>query len=167
MAQLKIPLDAQRFSKGLSWKDYMAQMADTRARTEEYYSKSALTDDERKFFGSVNGVKYAMMLAENWCGDVHRNSPLLAHICEAIPRGVPRRRLSPRRAASFFSGPLARDQPRRRPASAYAWSIRRTARRQSCTLMGGGAPRRQWSRASRSAVSASGSVGAPDVVSSP
>jgi hypothetical protein len=44
-----------------------------------------LTDDERKFFGSVNGVKYAMMLAENWCGDVHRNSPLLAHICEAIP----------------------------------------------------------------------------------
>src|SRR5881409_4430888 len=85
MAQLKIPLDAQRFSKGLSWKDYMAQMADTRARTEEYYSKSALTDDERKFFGSVNGVKYAMMLAENWCGDVHRNSPLIAHICDAIP----------------------------------------------------------------------------------
>jgi hypothetical protein len=85
MAQLKIPIDAQRFSKGLSWKDYMSQMGDTRARTEEYYSKSTLTDDERKFFGSVNGVKYAMMLAENWCGDVHRNSPLLAHICEAIP----------------------------------------------------------------------------------
>src|SRR6266403_3852352 len=84
MAQVKIPLDAQRFSKGLSWKDYMAQMGDTRARTEEYYSKSALTDDERKFFGSVNQVKYAMMLAENWCGDVHRNSPLIAHVCEAM-----------------------------------------------------------------------------------
>ena len=54
MAQLKIPLDAQRFSKGLSWKDYMAQMGDTRARTEDYYSKSALNDDERKFFASVN-----------------------------------------------------------------------------------------------------------------
>jgi len=26
-----------------------------------------------------------MMLAENWCGDVHRNSPLIAHIVEAIP----------------------------------------------------------------------------------
>ena len=25
------------------------------------------------------------MLAENWCGDVHRNSPLLAHVCEAMP----------------------------------------------------------------------------------
>ena len=85
MAQLQIPLDAQRFSKGLSWKDYMSQMGDTRARTEEYYSKSALTDDERKFFGGVTQVKYAMMLAENWCGDVHRNSPLLAHICEAMP----------------------------------------------------------------------------------
>ena len=33
MAQLKIPIDAQRFSKGLSWKDYMAQMGDTMART--------------------------------------------------------------------------------------------------------------------------------------
>src|SRR5213594_3068553 len=84
MAQLKIPIDAQRFSKGLSWKDYMSQMGDTRARTEEYYSKSALTDDERKFFGSINQVKYAMMLAENWCGDVHRNSPLIAHVCEAL-----------------------------------------------------------------------------------
>ena len=85
MAQLKIPLDAQRFSKGLTWKDYVAQMGDTKDRTEENYKKSALTDDERKFFGGINQVKYVMMLAENWCGDVHRNSPLVAHICEAIP----------------------------------------------------------------------------------
>jgi hypothetical protein len=87
MAQLRIPLDAQRFAKGLSWKDYMAQMGDTRARTEENYTRSALTDDERKFFSGagLGQVRYAVMLAENWCGDVHRNSPLLAHICEAMP----------------------------------------------------------------------------------
>src|SRR4029434_11049403 len=85
MAQLTIPLDAQRFSKGLTWKDYMSQMGDTRGRTEDYYSKSELTDDEKKFFGGINQVKYAMMLAENWCGDVHRNSPLIAHVCEAMP----------------------------------------------------------------------------------
>jgi hypothetical protein len=85
MAQLRIPLDAQRFSKGLSWKDYMAQMGDTRARTEDNYSKSVLTPEEQKFFSGLSGVKYAMMLAENWCGDVHRNSPLIAHVCEAIP----------------------------------------------------------------------------------
>ena len=85
MAQLKIPLDDKRFATGLTWKDYMAQMGDTRARTEENYAKSALTPDERKFFETVNGVKYAIMLAENWCGDVHRNSPLAAHVCEAIP----------------------------------------------------------------------------------
>ena len=84
MAQLRIPLDAQRFATGLSWKDYMAQMGDTRARTEENYQKSALTEDERKFFGGIKNVKYAVMLAENWCGDVHRNSPLLAHVCEAM-----------------------------------------------------------------------------------
>ncbi|HEY7650429.1 MAG TPA: thioredoxin family protein [Methylomirabilota bacterium] len=84
MAQLKIPLDAQRFSKGLTWKDYMAQMGDTKERTEQNYKKSVLTDDESKFFGGINQVKYAMMLAENWCGDVHRNSPLIAHVCEAM-----------------------------------------------------------------------------------
>ena len=87
MAQLTVPLDAARFAKGLSWKDYMAQMGDTQARTEDNYGKTKLTDEERKFFsGSALGkVKYAVMLAENWCGDVHRNSPLLAHICEAMP----------------------------------------------------------------------------------
>ncbi len=85
MAQLQIPLDAKRFGTGLTWKDYMAQMGDTRARTEENYAKSKLTDDERKFFGGVNGVKYTVMLAENWCGDVHRNSPLVANVCEAMP----------------------------------------------------------------------------------
>jgi hypothetical protein len=85
MAQLKIPMDDARFKQGLTWKDYMAQMGDTRARTEGNYAKSTLTEDEKKFFGSVTGVKYVVMLAENWCGDVHRNSPLIAHIVEAMP----------------------------------------------------------------------------------
>jgi hypothetical protein len=85
MAQLKIPLDAQRFDKGLTWKDYTAQMGETQARTEENYRKSGLTDEERKFFNGISQVRFALMLAENWCGDVHRNSPLLAHICEAMP----------------------------------------------------------------------------------
>jgi Thioredoxin len=85
MAQVKVPMDAQRFATGMTWKDYMAQMGDTRARTEENYAKSKLSDEERKFFSGLSGVKYAVMLAENWCGDVHRNSPLLAHVCEAIP----------------------------------------------------------------------------------
>ncbi|MGZ5431701.1 MAG: thioredoxin family protein, partial [Thermoanaerobaculia bacterium] len=80
-----IPLDAKRFATGMTWKDYVAQMGDTRARTEDNSAKAVLTDEERKFFSGVTGVKYCMMLAENWCGDVHRNSPLIAHICEAMP----------------------------------------------------------------------------------
>lgn len=85
MAQLKIPLDAKRFATGLTWKDYVAQMGDTRARTEDNYAKAVLTEDERTFFAGLGQVRYAMMLAENWCGDVHRNSPLLARITEAMP----------------------------------------------------------------------------------
>jgi len=85
MATLQVPLDNARFSKGMSWKDYMAQMGDTQKRTEENYNRATLTDDEKKFFGGVKGVKYVLMLAENWCGDVHRNSPLIARIVESIP----------------------------------------------------------------------------------
>jgi hypothetical protein len=85
MAQLRIPLDAQRFATGLTWKDYLAQMGDTRARTEDNYAKCVLTEEERRFFAGLGQVRHAMMLAENWCGDVHRNSPLLARVCEAMP----------------------------------------------------------------------------------
>jgi hypothetical protein len=85
MAQLQIPLDSARFSKGMTWKDYMAQMGETQKRTEDNYNKAQLSADDRAFFGNVKGVKHVLMLAENWCGDVHRNSPLIARIVEAIP----------------------------------------------------------------------------------
>jgi uncharacterized protein YdaT len=85
MAQEKIPLDAQRFAKGMTWKDYLAQMGDTKARTEENYTKASLTADEKQFFSGLNQVKYVLMLAENWCGDVHRNSPMIARIVESMP----------------------------------------------------------------------------------
>ena len=85
MAQLTIPLDSKRFATGLTWKDYMAQMGDTRARTEDNYAATVLTEDERKFFGGISQVRHVLMLAENWCGDVHRNSPLVAHVVEAMP----------------------------------------------------------------------------------
>lgn len=85
MAQEKIPLDAQRFATGMAWKDYLAQMGDTRARTEENYNKASLTADEKQFFSGLNQVKSVLMLAENWCGDVHRNSPMIARIVEAMP----------------------------------------------------------------------------------
>src|SRR5574341_2548280 len=87
MAQLRIPLDAKRFATGLTWKGYVAQMGDTRARTEENYQKATLTDEERRFFGGLHQVRSVLMLAENWCGDVHRNSPLIARIAEAMPGG--------------------------------------------------------------------------------
>ena len=85
MAQLTVPVDSARFSKGMTWKDYMAQMGETQKRTEDNYNKVSLSADDKQFFSGVKGVKYVLMLAENWCGDVHRNSPLIARIVESIP----------------------------------------------------------------------------------
>jgi len=45
MAQLRIPLDEKRFNSGQTWKDYMAQMGDTRAKTGGKYANSKLTDE--------------------------------------------------------------------------------------------------------------------------
>src|SRR6516162_7377233 len=55
----------------------------------------------------------------------------------------------------------------RHPARSYAWSINRTTRAQSCTLIGGAAPRRQWSSASRSVVKTGAVTLAPGRVWSP
>lgn len=85
MAQLRVPMDDKRFQSGMPWKDYLAQMGDNRARTEENYTKAQLNDDERGFFKGISQVKHIVMVAENWCGDVHRNSPMLARIAEALP----------------------------------------------------------------------------------
>ena len=85
MTQLRIPLDQKRFSSGLHWSDYLAQMGDHRERTAENFGKCALTAEERAFFSSLNQSPFGLMIAESWCGDVHRNSPMIARIAEAIP----------------------------------------------------------------------------------
>jgi hypothetical protein len=85
MATLTVPVDSARFAKGMTWKDYMAQMGETQKRTEDNYNKAQISADDKAFFNGVKGVKYVLMLAENWCGDVHRNSPLIARIVEQIP----------------------------------------------------------------------------------
>ncbi len=85
MTQNKIPLDEKRFNGGMSWRDYLAQMGEYRARTQENYDKCSLTEEEREFFSKLSQVRFALMIAENWCGDVHRNSPMLARLVEAMP----------------------------------------------------------------------------------
>jgi hypothetical protein len=81
----KIPLDAERFAAGLTWQEYLAQMRRARARVEHDYDKAALTAEERRFFGGLGHVRYALMLAEDWCAEVHRCAPLVARIAEAMP----------------------------------------------------------------------------------
>ena len=57
----------------------------TRAPGRKRTTATPLTEDEKKFFSGLNQVKHVLMLGENWCGDVHRNSPMIARIVEAMP----------------------------------------------------------------------------------
>jgi len=47
----------------------MAQMGDTRAKTEANYAKLQADRRGAQVLRGISGVKYVVMLAENWCGD--------------------------------------------------------------------------------------------------
>jgi hypothetical protein len=66
MAQLRIPLDANRFAKGLTWKDFVAQMGDTRARTEENYAKAKLTDEDIFLNNGYQSIPVVVFFDKDW-----------------------------------------------------------------------------------------------------
>ncbi len=78
---------AERFAKGLAYKDFLAQIKVNKDRFEEYYNTVKLSSQDVAFFkkaaGSKNGVAKILVLAEEWCPDVWRGLPVMQRIAEA------------------------------------------------------------------------------------
>lgn len=76
-----------RFEEGLRYADFVAQATVNRDKFEQYYSDSALTEDDISFFKKAaalpNGPAKILVLGEAWCGDVYRELPTAARIAEA------------------------------------------------------------------------------------
>lgn len=76
-----------RFEEGLRYADFVAQATVNRDKFEQFYSDSALTEDDISFFKKAaalpNGPAKILVLAEAWCGDVYRELPTAARIAEA------------------------------------------------------------------------------------
>jgi hypothetical protein len=76
-----------RFQEGLRYADFVAQATVNRDKFEQYYSDSALTEDDISFFKKAaalpNGPAKILVLGEAWCGDVYRELPTAARIAEA------------------------------------------------------------------------------------
>ena len=75
----------ERFSSGLTYKDYIAQIKVNKDRFEQYYQTVEVSEEDADFFKRAveAGVTKMLVLGEDWCPDVFRGMPVMARISEA------------------------------------------------------------------------------------
>ena len=87
MAQQASVVTPERFQKGFTYKDYMAQVKVNKDRMEEYHNSFKLKrEDIDSLSGLVkrpDGPAKMLLLAEDWCGDVVRELPVLSLLAGA------------------------------------------------------------------------------------
>lgn len=70
-------MDRARFGAGLSYDDYKAQMTRNRDKVEANEAAVRISDDDLAAFRALNGPIHVVALAEDWCGDVIANLPVI------------------------------------------------------------------------------------------
>ena len=71
-------IDRARFVSGLTYDQYKAQMTRNRDRVEANEARVEIDPDDLEAFRSLTGPIHVLALAEDWCGDVIANLPVLA-----------------------------------------------------------------------------------------
>jgi hypothetical protein len=72
----------ERFEQGMTFDAYKAQMTRNRERLEENERTLELAPDALQFFKQLPQTLHVLVLAEDWCGDVINNLPILARLAE-------------------------------------------------------------------------------------
>jgi hypothetical protein len=73
-------IDRARFATGLTYDEYKDQMTRNRDRVEANESKVEIDPADLDTFRSLNGPIHVLALAEDWCGDVIANLPVLGKL---------------------------------------------------------------------------------------
>ncbi len=76
-------MDPARFESGMAYDAYKAQMTRNRERLEENERAVVLDDEVVRFFRGLPRRLKVVALAEDWCGDVIANLPVLGRLAEA------------------------------------------------------------------------------------
>jgi thiol-disulfide isomerase/thioredoxin len=76
----------ERFDTGLTYDQYKKAMSRNRDRVEENERKVVLDAQATRFFGSLPQPVNVVVLAEDWCGDVIANLPVLGRLAQAAPK---------------------------------------------------------------------------------
>lgn len=78
---------SQRYGTGLTYQEYIAQIAVNKDRFEQYYQSGATSKEDVEFFKRAmklpNGPAKIMVVGEDWCPDVFRGMPVVARLAEA------------------------------------------------------------------------------------
>ena len=84
MARETSVVTPQRFSEGFSYSAYIDQIKVNKARFEEFYNNFKVAPEDaqalKELAGRPNGPAKMLVLGEDWCGDVIRGLPVLAHV---------------------------------------------------------------------------------------
>jgi hypothetical protein len=83
----KSAVTPERFAKGFTYADYIAQIKVNKDQFERFYAAGELSADDVRFFKKTaqakGGVAKILALGEDWCPDVFRGLPAMARIAEA------------------------------------------------------------------------------------
>jgi hypothetical protein len=72
--------DRNRFSQGLTYEAYKDQMTRNRQRLEENERRVEIGAEDLAAFRALPRPLHVLVLAEDWCGDVIANLPVLARL---------------------------------------------------------------------------------------
>jgi thiol-disulfide isomerase/thioredoxin len=78
-------LDRARWDKGITYDAYKAAMTRNQERFVENEGKVVLDPETVRIFKSLPQGTRILVLAEDWCGDVVANLPILGRIAKEVP----------------------------------------------------------------------------------
>lgn len=76
------PITAERFASGMTYEQFRGSMTRNRDRVEANEQRVRLAPEDRAAFGKLRKPLKVLVLAEDWCGDVVANLPVLARVAE-------------------------------------------------------------------------------------
>lgn len=77
-----MPVTEEQFAQGITYDAYKAQMTRNRERFEENERRLVLDPADLAAFRRLPGRLPVLVLAEDWCGDVIDNLPVLGRVAE-------------------------------------------------------------------------------------
>jgi hypothetical protein len=70
----------ERFEQGLTYDEYKAQMTRNKERFEENEQTVTFSDDDIQYFTELPQTLHVVVIAEDWCGDVINNVPIIGQL---------------------------------------------------------------------------------------